>query len=102
MKSVYKKLFCLMSVFIMTFLMAACGKAGENADVSHNNISADSEANGKSISGYERKGILQQEISAMRLQLQDIFYRQVIVKMYHHIQVQPLCRRLIRGRILSI
>ena len=52
MKSVYKKLFCLMSVFIMTFLMAACGKAGENADVSHNNISADSEANGKSISRY--------------------------------------------------
>ena len=48
------------------------------------------------------KGILQQEISAMRLQLQEIFYRQVIVKMYHHIQARPLCRRLIRGRILSI
>ena len=55
MKSVYKKLFCLLSVFIMTFLMAACGKAGENADVSHNNISADSKVNSKSISGYERK-----------------------------------------------
>ena len=34
--------------------MAACGKDGENADVTHNNISADSEANAKSISGYER------------------------------------------------
>lgn len=91
-----------MSVFIMTLLMVACGKAGENADVLHNNISADLEANSKSISGYERKGILQQEISAMQLRLQEIFYRQVIVKMYHHIQAQSLCRRLIRGRILSI
>lgn len=55
MKSVYKKLFCLLSVFVMTFSMAACGKAGENADVSHNNISVDSKVNSKSISGYERK-----------------------------------------------
>jgi alpha-tubulin suppressor-like RCC1 family protein len=55
MKKAYRRLFCLVSVFTMSFLIAACGKVIGNTDVLPDNISTESKTDNKYVSGYERK-----------------------------------------------
>ena len=86
MKKAYRRLFCLVSVFTMSFLIAACGKVIGNTDVFLIIFLQNQKLIINMYLDMKEKDILQQEISVMQLQLQEKFYRPVIVKMYHHIQ----------------